>query len=341
MLLCAYVFGHCDAITDEDAKMLDLINIAFGLIRDGRLFVPESAASPVWERLRAANPSLRVLLSIGGWGAGGFSTMAKSQTARQVFIDSCLSAVEAYGLDGLDLDWEYPTIDSAGIDADPADRENFTALLTELRAALDTRYPDTHKMLTIAAGGGDYYIHAVELSKLVPVLDYISLMTYDLAGLHVPAMHHTALYSTALQPNSVDANVKRFMAAGAPAEKLVIGAAFYSRRWLHIPDGGTHGLGQSETIRDPGSGGFGPGFGTLSTMRGRDGFTAYRDETAHAPYLYNAETGEWLSYDDPESVAEKVRYAKEHGLCGVMYWEHGCDPTRALLDALYTAKNEG
>lgn len=340
MLLCAYVFGHYDALTDEDAKKLDLINIAFGLIRDGRLHVPESVASPVWDRLRAANPSLRILLSIGGWGAGGFSTMAKAPSSRAVFIESCMRAVDEYALDGLDLDWEYPTIDSAGIDADPCDRENFTCLLTELRHALDTRYPEKHKMLTIAAGGGEYYINAVEIPKIVPVLDYVSLMTYDLAGTWTPAIHHTALYSTAVQPNSVDANVQRFMAAGVPAEKLVIGAAFYSRRWLHIPDGSTHGLGQSATVSDPNSGSFGPGFGTLSGMRNKNGYTVCRDKTAHAPYLYNRETGEWISYDDPESVADKVRYAREHGLSGVMYWEHSCDPTRALLDAMFTAKGE-
>ena len=341
MLLCAYVFGHYDALTDEDAKKLDLINIAFGLIRDGVLFVPENVKSPVWDRLRTANPSLRILLSIGGWGAGGFSTMAKTSATRAAFIASCMRAVAEYGLDGLDLDWEYPTIDSAGIDADPADRENFTYLLTELRQALDTQFTDTHKMLTIAAGGGDYYVNAVEIPKIVPVLDYISLMTYDLAGNWAPAIHHTALYSTDAQPNSVDANVKRFLAAGVPAEKLVIGAAFYSRRWLHIPDGGTHGLGQSATLSDPNSGSFGANFGTLSTIRNKDGYTVYRDGTAHAPYLYNAENGEWLSYDDEESVAEKVRYARAHGLSGVMYWEHSCDPTRALLDAMAAAKAEG
>ena len=341
MLLCAYAFGHYDALTDEDAKKLDLINIAFGLIRDGVLFVPENVRNPVWNRLRAANPALRILLSIGGWGAGGFSTMAKHPTSRATFIASCMRVVEEYALDGLDLDWEYPTIDSAGIDADPADRENFTALLTELRQALDARFPDTHKMLTIAAGGGDYYVNAVEIPKIVPVLDYISLMTYDLAGTWAPAIHHTALYSTTAQPNSVDANVRRFMAAGVPAEKLVIGAAFYSRRWLHIPDGGTHGLGQSATLSDPNSGSFGANFGTLSGMRNRNGYTVYRDETAHAPYLYNVENGAWLSYDDEESVAEKVRYAGEHGLSGVMYWEHSCDPTRALPDAMAAAKAEG
>ena len=75
-------------------------------------------------------------------------------------------------------------------------------------------------------------------------------------------------------------------------------------------------------------------------MRNRNGYTVYRDKTAHAPYLYNRETGEWISYDDPESVADKVRYAREHGLSGVMYWEHSCDPTRALLDAMFTAKGE-
>ncbi len=341
MLLCAYVFGHYDAITDADAKRLDLINIAFGLIRDGKLFVPENVKNPIWDRLRAANPSLRILLSIGGWGAGGFSTMARDPASRAVFIESCMRAVNEYALDGLDLDWEYPTIDSAGIDADPADRENFTYLLNELRQALNTHCPAAHKMLTIAAGGGDYYINAVEIPKIVPVLDYISLMTYDLAGTWSPAIHHTALFSTDAQPNSVDANVKRFTAAGVPAEKIVVGAAFYSRRWLHIPDNGVHGLGQSAMVSNQNSGSFGPDFGTLSGMRNNDGYTVYRDDTAHAPYLYNAENGEWISYDDPESVADKVRYAREHGLCGVMYWEHSCDPTRALLDAMAQVKSKG
>lgn len=341
MLLCAYVFGHYDAITNEDAKKLDLINIAFGLIRDGKLFVPENVKTPVWERLRAANPSLRILLSIGGWGAGGFSTMAKDPETRAAFITSCMYAVEEYALDGLDLDWEYPTIDAAGIDADPADRENFTALLTELRQMLDARFPQTHKMLTIAAGGGDYYVNAVEIPKIVPVLDYISLMTYDLAGPWTPAIHHTALFSTAAQPNSVDANVQRFMAAGVPVEKLVIGAAFYSRRWLHIPTGETRGLGQTATVSDPNNGSFGPDFGILSGMRNKDGYAVYRDNAAHAPYLYNAENGEWISYDDEVSVTDKMQYAIDHNLCGVMYWEHSCDPTRTLLGALFTAKNEG
>ena len=340
MYLAAYVFGHYDQLTVEDAEKLDLINIAFGLIRDGVLFVPENVKNPVWDRMRTVNPSLRILLSIGGWGAGGFSTMARTAEGLSRFIDSCMAAVAEYSLDGLDLDWEYPTIDSAGIDADPSDKENFTLLLTELRAALDAHFPHVHKMLTIAAGGGDYYIEAVEIAKIVPVLDYISLMTYDLAGTWSNAIHHTALYPCTAQQNSVHTNVARFMAAGAPAHKLVIGAAFYSRRWLRIPDGGTHGLGQPSVISDPNSGSFGPDFGTLSAMRGHDGYTVFHDKTAHAPYLYNAENGEWISYNDEESVADKVRYAREKGLCGVMYWEHSCDPTRALLSAMHRAKNE-
>ena len=49
---------------------------------------------------------------------------------------------------------------------------------------------------------------------------------------------------------------------------------------------------------------------------------------------------EFLSYDDEESVAEKVRYASEKNLLGVMYWEHGSDPTRKLLRAMSEEKRK-
>ena len=58
--------------------------------------------------LRQQNPSLKVLLSVGGWGARGFSGAAATKETRAVFIQSALAIIEKYGLDGIDLDWEYP-----------------------------------------------------------------------------------------------------------------------------------------------------------------------------------------------------------------------------------------
>ena len=347
MFLCAYVSGRergLSAVTEDDARRLDLINIAFGTIRDGLLFYPGTAATKTEiDRLRAANPDLKILLSVGGWGAGGFSTMAKTPEGIAAFTASCTEAAEAMTLDGIDVDWEYPTIGSAGIDHAPEDRENFTALLASLRAALGPE-----KMLTIAAGAGKYMIDAMEIDKIVPLLDYLSLMTYDMAGAWTPACHHTALYPTGhpdVRNMCVDSTVKIFLGAGVPKEKLVIGAAFYSRRWTHIPAGDNLGFG--EKCYDPNdkeSGFWGPGYGTIAEkLLNPDapeskGWICVRDNTAHARWLYNPEKEEFLSYDDEESVAEKMDYAKENALAGVMYWEHGSDPTRRLLRAMSEAK---
>lgn len=88
-------------------------------------------------KLRQQNPDLNVLLSVGGWGARGFSGAAASKEARAVFIKSAQEIVDKYGLDGIDLDWEYPVNGAWGqVDSQPADRDNFTLLLKALRQAM-------------------------------------------------------------------------------------------------------------------------------------------------------------------------------------------------------------
>jgi hypothetical protein len=83
------------------------------------------------------------LLSVGGWGARGFSGAAATKETRAVFIQSAQAIIEKYGLDGIDLDWEYPVNGAWGLVASqPADRDNFTALLKELRAAVGTKTGD-------------------------------------------------------------------------------------------------------------------------------------------------------------------------------------------------------
>ena len=97
--------------------------------------------------LRQQNPSLKVLLSVGGGGAR-ILRRSGNERHRAVFIQSALAIIEKYGLDGIDLDWEYPVNGAWGLVASqPADRDNFTALLKELRAAVGN-----NKLVTIAVG---------------------------------------------------------------------------------------------------------------------------------------------------------------------------------------------
>jgi chitinase len=262
--------------------------------------------------------------------------MAMTDEGRKAFARSCREAVDRFALDGIDVDWEYPTIDWAGIDADPRDRENFTALLAELRHVL----PD--KQLTIAAGCGGYIRKSMDFPAIEPLLDYVSLMSYDMRGVGSVAGPHTALYPRTGSVDDYDRGcgdmyVCLFEEYGIPKSKQILGAAFYSRKWEGVPAGSMHGLGEKGSVE--GSGGFGPNYGKLrAEYIGKNGYELYRDNGA--PYLYKAETGEFISFDDPISVAEKTRYVKENGLAGIMYWEHSCDPTGELLSAIDRAAKE-
>lgn len=333
MLKAGYiVHGELKNTTEEDAKKLDVVNIAFAHCKDARFFFEHEEDLCHLARLRAANPSLKILFSVGGWGSGGFSTMAATDEGRERFAASCLDAVKRYGLDGIDIDWEYPGLDWAGIDASPDDRVNFTKMLAAIRRCFDAS--GRKYFLTIAVGCDSYFIENTEMDKVAPLLDYMSVMTYDMRGCGDERTgHHTNLFMPQDKTlprfyRSVAHSVKIYHEAGVPLNKIVIGLAFYSRMWKEVVSETEDGLWQPAS---PGN--YGPSYGELvRDYIGKRGFVRHFDEVCKAPYLFDGHT--LISYDDEESIAAKCRYAKELELCGVMYWEHSCDPERRLLAAL-------
>ncbi len=340
-MIAGYCFGQLNRVSREDVLKLDVINIAFGLVVKGKLFYPmwKTAAAEA-ERWRKIKPELRVTLSVGGWGAGGFSRMCASPEGIAAFTDSCMDMIERMRLDGLDIDWEYPTCDWAGIDASSDDCKNFTALVASLRGAMDARFTE-HKLLTVAVCG-NVIKGSMEFGAIHPYLDYISLMTYDMASGNT-ARHHTALNPTAVNGSSAKSAVEQYAAVGVPREKMVIGAAFYARCWKDISadDKHPHGLG-GRCARPKSKANFGRSYNDLRRFclddegNGKNGWVVGRDNGA--PYLYHPKKKIFVSFDDEESVREKVRFAKEAGLLGVMYWEHRNDKSRRLLTAMREAE---
>lgn len=117
-------------VTREDVQKLTHMNLAFGLISEnGLLDLHQMTHLDLIPQFRDWNPALRVVLSVGGWGAGGFSLMSRTEEGRRAFAESCRKAVEEYHLDGIDIDWEYPCSDQAEIDCDSSDKQNYTKLL--------------------------------------------------------------------------------------------------------------------------------------------------------------------------------------------------------------------
>lgn len=323
------------------ARKLDVVNFAFAVVDpQHRVSLPDADGPRMLDglvRLRQDNPRLKIVLSIGGWGAGYFSEAAATAPARQAFVDSAMALLRTHDLDGLDIDWEYPTLDDAGISASPGDKANFTALLGQLRRALDAEGATRHRryLLSIAAAEGRF-ASGLDLPRIAPLLDWINLMTYDFHGSLTPTTGHAAgLGASRLDPGHARngaAAAQYFLDAGVPAAKINLGMAFYGRRFGQVTDA-RHGLYQPFAS----DGGF-ISYGEI--VQGRllqHGFIRYWDADAQAAWLWNPATGQMISYDDPQALQAKVRYVRQHGLGGVMYWEYRQDDGEALLDVVRTA----
>lgn len=325
--------GSLPSIRSEDALKLTHLNVAFGHVKSDEIRVDHLKNLDRLEELKKMNPNLTILLSVGGWSAGGFSEAAFTSKGRKRMAESAVKIVKEYAFDGIDLDWEYPCYGEAGIHSSPADKVNFTYLLKEIREALDELEKETgnYHLLTIAAGADQYYIDGTEMSEVQKHVDYVQLMTYDMrGGFQTLTGHHTNLYTPTgdLFRISVHQSVNLFMKAGVPREKIVIGAAFYSRMWKNVPaiNNGLHQM-------TAGSGGYGPDYSQLAeNYINMNGFTRFWDEEAKAPFLFDGST--FITYDDEESIRHKCEYVIREQLGGIMFWEYKCDYTYRLLDAM-------
>ena len=276
-----------------DPTVMTHINYAFGHVNstfDGvRIDNPRRLRNIV--DLKSINPDLKVMLSVGGWGSGRFSEMAADDQRRMSFAQDCLRVVEEFGLDGIDIDWEYPTSDAAGISCSPDDRENFNYLMRDLRAVLGE-----NRLLTLASSAYAEYIDFFACEKY---LDFVNIMTYDMAR---APYHHAALYASENTKGCCDGAVKAHVEAGVPIEKLVLGMPFYGRSGSALPD-----------------------FVDYKDILNVEGMVEMWDEVAQAPYLADQDGTFVIGYDTPRSLKIKCDYIKEMGMLGAMYWEYAGD----------------
>jgi chitinase len=342
--IIAYVFPRDRLIESGEitADKLTRINYAFALIQGGRIVTESPVDGPNLTALAALhkeNPSLQVLISVGGWlGSGGFSDASLTRESRTQFIDSVIAFVEQYRLDGLDIDWEYPAQAGAGNRFRPVDKQNYTLLLMELRQRFngEQRKLGRPLLLSVAAGSSRDFLSHTEMGRVAHYVDTVNLMAYDYyePGDEKITGNHAPLYTDPNDPDhaSADASIREFEDAGVPARKIVLGVPFYGHVWGKVPPT-NHGL-------------FQPGSQVPNTFaRYRDivdnmlnhGYTRYWDTFAFVPYLYSEEKSQFVSYEDPESLALKCAYVQHHRLGGIMFWEYGGDASGALLDTIHHA----
>lgn len=292
-VMIAYVTSWSDL--EVDPLYLTHINYAFAHVDSTfdrvRVDNPERLADIV--KLKKKYPYLKVLLSIGGWGSGNFSEMAADSIFRRGFALDCAKKVEEFGLDGIDIDWEYPTTGVAGISFSEHDTENYTLMMRDIRMAIG---PD--KLLTQATSATGKYIDFRAIDKYI---DYTNVMAYDLGW---APYHNSPLYPTEhMESICVDDAVKNHLAAGVPPDKLVLGLAFYGRGKKGFPR--QRDLTQAHLVEGD--------------------YTFCWDSAGQVPYIVD-ESGELVfGYENETSLALKAEYIRKHNLKGAMYWSYSGD----------------
>jgi chitinase len=335
-------------VDNGSAALLDQINYAQGFVSGGKCSVadpkadlntiytaansvsgePDDPSSPFrgyfhqLRELKKRYPHLKILISLEG-AAAGFAEDAKPEN-RKAFVASCVDTfihgnfapgIHEPGIfDGFDIDWEYPQ---------DADATNFRALLEEFRKQMRAARPGLR--LSIAVGHSPHMLPGTNFAGIAPLVDQIGVMNYDYTGPWSKITGFLApLFTDPADPhrsNSIEKNIADYIAAGVPAEKLLMGVPFYGYSWTGVEhtNNGLFQAGHGVRGDEP--------YHYIRTLTANS--PIYRDPRSHAPWLYDGET--FWTYEDPVSVRYKVSYAANQHLGGVMIWELSEDTTDAVL----------
>ncbi|MFI9332718.1 glycoside hydrolase family 18 protein [Kitasatospora sp. NPDC052868] len=303
-------------------------------------------------KLKAENPQLKTVISLGGWSwSKYFSDAAATEESRKRFVSSCIDlyikgnlpqlgtaeggkGAAAGVFDGIDLDWEYPGGGGDGGNVvRPEDGHNFTLLVQEFRRQLDqlSGRKGPHYLLTAAVAANETVAARLELPTLSRSIDWLNLMTYDLHGPWEgtgPTAHHANLYSDPKDPSplqrSADRAVDFYAQHGLPGSKTVLGVPFYAHGWTGVSAGGSNGLYQpaAKSTADF-------TYNEISQLPGK----VYTDRDHGASWKYDGTS--FYSFDNAEVLTQKARYTRWNDLAGVMVWSlDGDDAKGSALAAL-------
>lgn len=274
------------------------------------------------KKLKERNADLKILLSFtnsvsnsGNSQDGGFSALAKSPEMRQQFAQDCKQFVQKEGIDGIDIDWEFPGMTfGSNVYDEMADVDNFTLLMKDLRETLGNSilltYAGYCKNKQPQNEGWKY----IDVKAVDPYVDFVNIMTYDLASApgHQSPLNKPSAYWDCKR------SVDEYLNAGVPAGKLVLGIPFYGR--AHFDSGGSIN------------------FKNIVNLSESEGYVIDNwDEEGSVPYV-TKDGVFYCGYDNPQSIALKGEWILGLGMKGLMSWDYDGDDNKGTLrKALWNA----
>ncbi|RKI36816.1 glycoside hydrolase family 18 protein [Corallococcus sp. AB004] len=284
---------------------------------------------------RAHAAGRKALIMVGGSGEHDGWVGAASDANRAKFVRSLLKAMDDFGYDGLDLDWE------------PVEKEDRPKLLALVKALREARpkmlltFP-LHWINTNFPTDADPWF-----AELATHFDQMNLMSYEMIGAWDgwKSWHTSALKGEqGLHPTSIASSLDLWVKAGIPKAKLGIGIPFYGLAWRHITGPYQPFTNWSDYVGGDNS------FTYKKILRYSKQGKYQWDEKAQASYVTFAPdklvedgTVTWISYDSPQAIAAKGAFVRQEGYGGTIIWtlNQGCTDAETganpLLDAVKAA----
>ncbi|UJR08796.1 hypothetical protein I4U23_013052 [Adineta vaga] len=324
----AYRKCHPYSMKNIDPRSYTHLNYAFGNISNGVMIDPntsnELSEIKQFTGLKQINPSLKVLVSVGGWTFNDpgptrqeFHNIISTQNARNRFIRSVRKYLEKHHFDGIDIDYEYPAAEDRG--GSPIDTDNYVTLIKELRNALGKKY-----LITIAAPASYWYLRHFKIGEMSKYLDFINVMTYDIHGVWDRDIKSLGPYvKSHTNMEEIEQAFELFLRDGVKSDQLVFGLGYYGRSFtLESPSCKNLGCKFSGP-GDPGS--CTNSSGTLAWFEIEEIIAKNHQKTvkldsSSMSKILTWGNNQWVAYDDEETLSMRRQYAKEHCLRGVMIW---------------------
>lgn len=260
--------------------------------------IPTPAKLRSLSELKKINPKLKVIFSVGGSRREGFSEMARDKKKRKNFAKCVKNVLDSFNLDGVDLDWEFPTTEAGGHTATPQDDKNYAKVVKELRKTLGK-----DKWISFYSNNSGKFI---DFKRMMPYVDYVNVSGYNLS---IPKDGERAYHQSPLYPSDktgkwcVKSSVERHIENGAIPEKILIGIPFFGRGKSPFPS-----YIDCSRIADF-----------------SDDANLVWDKDARAPYYADREGNLLMGFDNENSIKAKFDFIRANNLPGVFIWNYDSD----------------
>lgn len=258
------------------------------------------------------------------------------EKSQDTYIHGLIEDIEKYSLDGMNIDLESP------IAKNSSDYHLLNTMVQKLYKAFKARNSSYQVTIDVAWSADCIDGRCYDYAELAKWSDYLFVMAYDERSQMFDGPPCYARSNSALQLN--EHGIDSYRKLGIPANKLILGLPWYGYDYacISVDNHNRCVISSVPYLGVPCSDAAGSQHDYAAIIRdllplSKDGLQY--NETDQSPYFfYESKSGDvhQVWFDNPKSLSVKYKFAKEHGLRGVGFWN-----TDAVYSDGSSPKHEG